>query len=120
MASYLYIALTVLLTVYGQLILKWQVSQAGPLPTATGGKVTFLLHLCLNPWVASAFVAAFVAALCWMAALSKMELSHAYPFVGMTFVFVLIGSCFILGETVTPLKITGSALILLGIIVASQ
>lgn len=120
MASYLYIALTVLLTIYGQLVLKGQVSQAGTLPVTTGGKFTFLLHLCLNPWVASAFVAAFVAALCWMAALSKMELSHAYPFVGMTFVFVLIGSGVFFGEAVTPLKIAGSALIFLGIIVASQ
>ena len=120
MIGYLYITLTVLLTVYGQLVIKWQVGQAGALPDNIGGKIGFLLHICLNPWVVSGFAAAFVAALCWIAAMTKMELSHAYPFVGTTFVFVLIGSGVFFGEALTPLKIAGTALIVLGIIVASQ
>ena len=52
--------------------------------------------------------------------MTRMELSHAYPFVGATFVFVLIGSGLFFGEAITPLKIAGTALIVLGIIVASQ
>lgn len=120
MIGYFYIALTILLTVYGQLILKWQVGQAGTLPGGAGAKIAFLLHFFLNPWVISAFTAAFLAALCWIAAISKMDLSHAYPFVGATFVFVLIGSGLFFGETLTPLKIAGTTLIVLGIIVASQ
>jgi multidrug transporter EmrE-like cation transporter len=120
MIGYFYIALTILLTVYGQLVLKWQVGAAGALPVSVGGKILFLLHLCLNPWVASSFAAAFIAALCWIAAISKMELSHAYPFVGATFVFVLIGSGLFFGEAITPLKIVGTTLIVLGIVVASQ
>lgn len=120
MTGYLYIALTILLTVYGQLIFKWQVGQAGVLPVSLGGKIGFMLGLLLNPWVLSGFAAAFIAALCWIAAISKMELSHAYPFVGATFAFVLIGSGLFFGEAITPLKIVGTALIVLGIIVASQ
>jgi multidrug transporter EmrE-like cation transporter len=120
MTGYLYIALTVLLTVYGQLIIKWQVGQAGVLPIGLWEKILFLLQICLNPWVASGFFAAFLAALCWMAAITRMELSHAYPFVGSTFVFVLIGSALFFSEALTPLKMAGTALIVLGIIVASQ
>lgn len=118
--SYLYIVLTIVFTVYGQLILKWQVSQAGALPSAASAKIGFLFGLLLNPWVVSGFFAAFLASLCWMAAMTRMELSHAYPFVGATFVFVLIGSGLFFGEAITPLKIAGTALIVLGIIVASQ
>ena len=120
MIGYFFIALTILLTVYGQMIIKWQVGQAGVLPVSTGAKLMFLLHVCLNPWVVSGFAAAFLASICWIAAITKMELSHAYPFVGASFVFVLIGSGLFFGEAITPLKITGTALIVLGIIVASQ
>lgn len=120
MIGYFYITLTILFTVYGQLIIKWQVGQAGAMPEPTGAKISFMFGLLLNPWIISGFVAAFLAALCWMAAITRMELSHAYPFVGATFVFVLIGSGLFFGEAITPLKIAGTALIVLGIIVASQ
>ena len=120
MSGYLYIALTILLTVYGQLILKWQVGQAGTLPDSSWAKIHFLFGLFLNPWIVSGFLAAFLASLCWMAAMTKFSLSHAYPFMGLSFVMVLIGSGIFFGEAVTPLKIAGTALIVLGITVASQ
>lgn len=120
MTGYFYIALTILFTVYGQLILKWQVSQAGCLPTGTGAKIGFLFGLLLNPWIVSGFLAAFLASLCWMAAMTKFNLSHAYPFMGLSFVLVLVGSGIFFGEAVTPMKIIGTALIVLGIVVASQ
>ena len=37
--SYSYIACTVLLTVYGQLVIKWQVLAAGAFPEAPGEKM---------------------------------------------------------------------------------
>lgn len=120
MTSYLYIALTILFTVYGQIVIKWQVSMAGALPVTTGEKISFLMGLLLNPWIVSGFLAAFLASLSWMAAMTKFHLSHAYPFMGLAFVLVLFGSSIFFGETVTPLKVAGTALIVLGIIVASQ
>lgn len=120
MINYLYVVLTILFTVYGQLVLKWQVGQAGNLPATSGEKIFFLVSLLLNPWIVSGFMAAFMASLCWMAAMTKFDLSHVYPFMGLTFVLVLIGSGIFFGETISPLKITGTALIVLGIIVASQ
>jgi multidrug transporter EmrE-like cation transporter len=120
MVGYFFIVLTIFLTVYGQLIIKWQVGQAGAMPVSLGAKLIFLLHVCLNPWVVSGFAAAFLASICWIAAMTKFNLSHAYPFMGLSFVLVLIGSGLFFGESITPLKIAGTALIVLGIIVASQ
>jgi multidrug transporter EmrE-like cation transporter len=118
--SYLYVLATVLLTVYGQIVIKWQVMQAGALPADFADKFVFLARLLLNPWIVSAFAAAFLAALCWMAAMTRLQLSHAYPFVGLTFVLVLMASGLFFNEPVTPLKIAGVALIVLGIVVGSQ
>ena len=42
MLGYFFIAMTVLLTVFGQLVLKWQIELAGPLPETVSGKLAFL------------------------------------------------------------------------------
>lgn len=43
--SYVYVACTVVLTVYGQLVIKWQVLEAGAFPEAAGEKMLFLVPL---------------------------------------------------------------------------
>ena len=118
--SYLYILLTIALTVYGQIVIKWQVLNAGAFPEDTLSKLSFLGHLLLNPWVISAFLAALLASVSWMAAMTKLQLSHAYPFMSTTFVLVLILSSLIFHEPVTWPKIIGMGLIIMGIVIGSQ
>ncbi len=118
--SYFYIALTILLTVYGQLVIKWQVVGAGQFPDTGTDKILFLARLFLSPWVISALIAAVLASVAWMAAMTKLQLSHAYPFMSATFVLVLIFSGIIFHEPITMPKILGLGLIVLGIVVGSQ
>jgi len=120
MINYVYIALTIALTVYGQIVLKMQVSRAGPLPEASMDKLLFVLHLLLNPWVISAFAAAFLASVAWMGAMSKFQLSHAYPFMSLNFVIVLLLGAWLFNEPLSMTRIIGVALICLGTIVAAQ
>ena len=118
--SYLYVAGTILLTVYGQLVIKWQVAGAGPLPGSALGKVEFLARLLMNPWIASALAAALAAALLWMAAMTRLELSHAYPFMSLAFVLVMVGSAWFFHEPLTLPRLAGLALICAGIVIGSQ
>jgi multidrug transporter EmrE-like cation transporter len=118
--DYSYIAGTILLTVYGQLIVKWQVNMAGALPADPQERIWFLVGLVLNPWIISSFLAAFLAALSWMAAMTKFNLSHAYPFMSLSFVLVLALSGLVFHEAVTLPKILGIILIMAGIVVGSQ
>jgi drug/metabolite transporter (DMT)-like permease len=117
---YLYVGLTILLTVYGQLVIKWQVSKAGGLPAETGAKLGFLLHLLLNPWVLSGFAAAFLAALAWMAALTRFNLSFAYPFMSLSFVLVIVLSAVLFREPLTIHRLAGMSLIVLGLFLSSR
>lgn len=119
-ADYLYIAGTILFTVYGQLIVKWQVSQAGSLPTGLAKKIPFLLRLATNPWIISSLSAAFLAFLCWMAAMTKFQLSYAYPFMSAAFMLVLILSAIFFNESLTSWKVIGTILIIIGITIASR
>lgn len=118
--SYFYVAMTIVLTVYGQVAIKWQVAAAGPFPADAEGKALFLARLLLNPWVISALAAALLAAVSWMAAMTKLDLSHAYPFMSLAFILVLVFSALIFHEPVTLPKIAGLALICAGIVVGSQ
>ena len=118
--GYVYIALTVAFTVYGQIVLKWRMSLKGPLPEPYKEKGLFLINALLDPWVLSGFFMAFLASLAWMATVTKLDLSHAYPFMSAAFVLVLILSSIFFSEAITLPKILGMILIVVGIVVGSQ
>jgi len=118
--AHLYIFGTILFTVYGQMIIKWRMSFHDGLPAELGPKIIFLTRLFFDPFILSGFVSAFVASLCWMAAMTQFELSYAYPFMGLTFVLVFAASVLFLGEQVTFGKVAGLVLIVLGIVATSR
>ena len=113
--GYLYIALTIVFTVYGQLIMKYEMNlvQEGLQRTST---IDFYFHFLLRPLVISGFFSAGLAALFWIAALSKFELSYAYPFMSLSFVFVVALSILIFGESINVFKLLGVAGICAGLV----
>lgn len=118
--GYVYIFGTIFFTVYGQLIIKMRIGNYGSLPAETMEKLFFLLKLFLDPFIFSGFISAFLASMCWMAAMTKFELSYAYPFMGLTFVLVFLFSIFFMGESFNIYKLLGLALIIAGIFLTSR
>jgi multidrug transporter EmrE-like cation transporter len=55
-----------------------------------------------------------------MAAMTKLELSHAYPFVSLAFVLVVLCSAWLFNEPLNMTKLAGLALICIGIVIGSQ
>ena len=55
-----------------------------------------------------------------MLALNKLPLSHAYPFMSLSFALVLFLSAALLGEPLSWPKVAGVLLICLGVAVSSQ
>src|SRR5258706_12755553 len=90
--GYAYLASCLFLAIYSQVIMKWQINKAGASPSDAVEILHYLFRLLLNPWVISGAVATFFAGIAWLLTLGKMELSHAYPFIGLTFVAMLIAS----------------------------
>ena len=118
--GYVYIFLTILFTVYGQLILKWRIVKYGSLPEQFIEKLIFLLKLLLDPFILSGFISAFIASIFWMAAMTKFDLSFAYPFMSASFVFVFILSIVLFKEPFSMYKLIGLGFIVLGIIISSR
>ena len=118
--DHIFIFNTVILTVYSQLIMRWQVSAAGSLPTNLSDKFDYVITLLLNPWVMSGIVATFFAGVSWMLAMTKFEISYAYPFVSLNYILVLAAGFLFFQETVSITKLAGSALVILGIFVIAK
>ena len=112
--GYLYVFLTISLTVYGQVILKHQVNLV-TFPPDGLQTFWFLVKFCFRPLVFSTLLAAVFATFAWMAALSKFELSYAYPFTSLNFVLVVSISVLAFGEVLDVYKVSGLALIMLGV-----
>ena len=115
---YLYIAGTILFTVYGQIILKWRINYLGW--SMTDGnlfeKIICYLKLLFDPFILSGFIAAFLASISWTLAMTKFELTSAYPFMSLSPAIVFILGIFFLNEAFTIGKLIGLVLIILGII----
>lgn len=119
--AHFYLFACIFFTVYGQLVIKWRINMKNPLPDGIIDKVIYLLKLTfLDPFILSGLAAAFITSLFWMAAMTKLSISYAYPFMSLAFPIVMFGSFFLFGESLSLMKIIGTAIIVVGLIVLSQ
>ena len=118
--GYVYILLTILFTVYGQLIIKQQISLVSDIPTGAGLGLFLIEFIVKRPLVISGFVSALLASMAWIAALSKFDLSFAYPFMSLTFIVVVLLSALLFNEELNSYKIIGLCFICFGVFVVSR
>ena len=115
------IFLTILFTVYGQLIIKQQVATFTDIPTEGLRFLPYFTKMILiKPLLLSGFVSAFLASLCWMSAVSRFDLSYAYPFMSLNFVLVVGLSVIFFGDTVNAYKVLGLCLICGGVVLIAR
>lgn len=118
--AYFFLMLAVGFTVYSQLILKWQMKDAISMNTVP--HITKLLvMLVTNPWLLSAFFAAFLTAMVWMIVLANLDLSYAYPlFIGILFVCLNVLGFILFKEDVNCTRVFSLLLIIAGIIIGTR
>lgn len=114
-----FILTSVAFTVYSQLIMRWQVGSAGELPPGFTDKIEYVVNLLVNPWVFSGIIATFLAGVAWMLAMTRFEISYAYPFVGLNFVLIILLSALLFGEGLSIYKLIGTSLIVAGVAVVA-
>ncbi|MEP7059320.1 MAG: EamA family transporter [Actinomycetota bacterium] len=61
-----------------------------------------------------------VSAIIWLFALSRVDLSFAYPFAALGYVIIVLASLTVLHESVPPLRWAGVALIMAGIVLVAR
>lgn len=104
------------LSAAAQVLMKIGMSSDGVRASSGGPLIQAALTAALQPHVVAGLACYGLSAALWLAVLSRMPLSLAYPLVALAIVLVLIASSALLGETLPPLRLAGSALIVLGVI----
>lgn len=112
---YLLMFITLAGTVAGQLLLKRGLFMVGKAPQSFGEIIPFFFRTFTNIYVVSAVFSVLVAALAWILAVSKVELSRIYPFMGLSFALVALFSAVIFKENITALGWIGIILVCLGV-----
>jgi drug/metabolite transporter (DMT)-like permease len=102
----------------GELLLKKGMTRVGVLSLHALGPTFVRMLGCWQLW--AGLGAAACAAVFWLATISRVELSWAYPMLAMGYILVLVFSALVLGETVTPARWIGTALIVVGVILVSR
>ena len=118
--GYLYIFLTILFTVYGQIILKWRITDLNwSLNVNEGGMQMLISYLkfLFDPLVFSEPASAFIASVFWMLAMTKFDITYAYPFMSLSPALVFLIGVFVLGEPFTIGKLVGLVVIIIGIFI---
>ena len=109
------IAISVALSVAGQLVLKKGMSQIGQI--AVKDLLTEkIFSILTNPFVISGVVFYGISWFLWIVILSRADLSFAYPMLSIGYILVAILSWIFFKEQLTAMKISGIALITIGVI----
>ena len=121
LAEHLYIFLSIFFAVCSQLIIKWKMSVFSFDNNANIiDKFTFAFSMLFNPWIMLSIVFTLLSGLSWMIAMTKFDISYAYPFTILGFIAVMILSHFLFNENLNVYKIAGTFIIILGILVVSK
>ena len=119
--EHLYIFLTIIFAVSSQLIIKWKMSAFNFNDyDSIIDKFIFALGMLFNPYIMLSIIFTLLSGLSWMIAMTKFDISYAYPFTTLGFVGILLFSSIFFNEPITWQKIVGVVLIMTGIIFSSR
>lgn len=112
------IGLSIITGVVGQTAIKMGISRPGTAEGADGlvGLVKMILS---SPLVLLGLCFYGVGALAWIAALTRLDLSVAYPFLALNFVLIALSSWLVLNERIPLLRWAGIAVICGGILLVA-
>src|SRR5690348_7424746 len=98
----------------GQVMLKHGMQIATARAAESGGSLA--LRAATSPWVLVGLLVFGVSAIAWLAALSRVPLSVAYPFNALGYLVILIASILVLHERANVLTWVGSLLVVSGLL----
>lgn len=99
----------------GQVMLKHGMQIATSHAARSGGSLA--LRAATSPWVLLGLVVFGVSAIAWLATLSRLPLSVAYPFNALGYLVILTASTLVLHERANVLTWVGSVLVVSGLLI---
>lgn len=110
----------ILLSVTGELLLKEGMNRFGVLDLSLPTLVPTLFRVFTQPLILLGFVSVFGASIFWLAVLSRVELSFAYPMLAFGYVVVALLSRVLFNDVISPTRWAGIIIICFGVILVSR
>jgi len=105
------------LTAAGQVLLKRSANELGSHDLKkVNAHLKFLSEVFSKPGLWIGFVLMTLGLVIWLIALAEGDLSFVFPLSSLQFIFVLFLAHFMLGEKIDRMKLAGTLLVVLGIV----
>lgn len=85
-----------------------------------GNSFGLVLSALAEPFVLGGLACYGFGALLWLFVLAKLDVSMAYPFVGLGFILTMILGVMVLNEQVGTLRILGTVLVVAGVVLVAK
>ena len=110
----------VLLNAGAQLLLKAGTNSVGAFEYTSANILPIGWKLATEPHIIGGLGCYVISVVVWIMALSRVEVSIAYPLLSVGYVVNAIAAYYLFGEAVTPMRLTGIAVIIVGVWIVAR
>jgi drug/metabolite transporter (DMT)-like permease len=115
-----YIVISVMGGAVGQILLKKGMGSLGPLTLTLNRLGEVLWRMGTNPYVIAGLAIYVTGTVFWLAALSRVDLSYAYPFASLSYVVMLVAAWLLFKENLSLMRLAGTAVVFVGVLLISR
>ena len=118
--SFALILAGVLLNAAAQLLLKAGTNTVGQFEFTAANALPVGVRLALEPHILGGLACYVVSVFVWVLALSRVEVSVAYPMLSIGYVVNAVAAYYLFGEAVTATRLVGIGIIILGVFIVAR
>ena len=115
-----FVLAAVVLTAAAQLLLKAGAEKLAPMSPSVSGAFSFAMRIAIEPHLLGGVACYFISMLLWIMALTRMEVSVAYPMLSLGYVLTAIAAYFLFGEAVSVQRVLGIVIIIVGVVITAR
>lgn len=115
-----YILISVVAGGAGQILLKQGMTRIGEITIAADQILSILWRLATNPYIVGGLALYAGGTIFWLAALSRVDLSFAYPFASLSYIIMLLASWQLFNENISLMRLAGTMVIGFGVFLISR
>ena len=116
----IYILISVVASTIGQLLLKKGMNSLGSITLSVDQFLLTAWKMVTNPYVFIGLLIYVAGTVFWLAALSRVDLSYAFPFASLSYIVMLVASWMMFNEQISITRILGTLVIGIGVLLISR
>jgi multidrug transporter EmrE-like cation transporter len=118
--SFILIVTGVMLNVAAQLLIKSGTNAIGYFEYTRENILPIGWKLATEPHIIGALTCYVVGVVVWILALSRVQVSIAYPLLSLGYIVNAVAAHYLFSEAITPSKMIGMGIIIVGVVVISR